>query len=121
MFHPEECLEDAPEDLALRGELAGMRRMRHYGGLCRFASQTPPDACSDDPVYVRALRPAAQLHHRLALAPAAPHGGQTSQLRPLREELQVIQLPEDSPEDAQRGEALLLRNLRSHVYTAQQP
>ncbi len=120
MFHSEERFEDAPEDVSFRRELAGMCGMRHYGGMCGLTSQTPPNACSNYSMYMCPLWAAAQLHHRPSLAPAAPHSGPASQLRPLWQEFQVVQLPEDSPEDAQRREALLLRHLRSHVYTAQQ-
>ncbi|XP_069574417.1 zinc finger and SCAN domain-containing protein 22-like isoform X2 [Brachyistius frenatus] len=121
VLHPEERLEDAPEDVSRGRQVAGVRGVRRRRGLRGLAAQTPADARGGHPLHLRALRPAAQLHHRPALAPAASHRGQASQLRPLREEFQVVQLPEDSLEDAQRGEALLLRHLRSHVYAAQQP
>ncbi|KAM4742478.1 uncharacterized protein FYW61_001286 isoform 3-T5 [Anableps anableps] len=118
---PEKRLEDAPEDLPPGREETHLRRLRHRGTLHRVPTETHPDARQRHPVHVRALQPPPLLHHRAARAPAAAYAGAASLLRRLREELQVVQLPEDPPEGAQRRAAVRLRDLRPSLHTAEQP
>lgn len=62
-LHPKERLKDAPENLPLGGELAGVCGLWQRGGLRGLAPQTPADPRGGRTVHVRALWPETGLRH----------------------------------------------------------